>query len=539
MAVKSKWKRIYKVLTLFFSIFLKIYWYKLRKKSDSEWEKLWLEIGKKFRKTLFELEGLLIKIGQILSIRSDLLPHAFISQIQDLTDKVPPSNWDEIKKQLENEWGERLDYHLQSIDQHSIASASIGEVYKGVLKNGTTVAIKVQRPHIQSIIQTDFRTLRIIIWFANHFVPVPKGFIHFTVLFKELKQVIEQELDFQLEMKSLIYFKERYKSSSDIVQIPSVYKDLCTSKILVMEWVEGIRISDEHQINQLPFSKDELAKRLISAFLPQWLEPGLFHADPHPGNILFSSEGKVIMLDLGMVGEISKKDATYFQTLIGSILAKDYKKAVECLYHLEFIQSQDNSRTMEKLMEELVSFDPSQLKESDLLKLKLEMNDLIQALPIQVPTRFVFLGRAVITIEGNLRNLVPEQELIELGKPVFMKWLQSQGNNKWSFLWQWAKSQPLFKIIHSVTDFLQAPKKYEMVKETEQRRLFQFTIIENNKKRCSQFALIGLIGVGYSIVSSHDLLGQLSGGLTILSAVGYGICGIRLKKWMKYMQEGR
>ncbi|MCV9885488.1 ABC1 kinase family protein [Metabacillus halosaccharovorans] len=539
MAVKSKWKRIYKVLTLFFSIFLKIYWYKLRKKSDSEWEKLWLEIGKKFRKTLFELEGLLIKIGQILSIRSDLLPHAFISQIQDLTDKVPPSNWDEIKKQLENEWGESLDYHLQSIDQHSIASASIGEVYKGVLKNGTTVAIKVQRPHIQSIIQTDFRTLRIIIWFADHFVPVPKGFIQFNVLFKELKQVIEQELDFQLEMKSLIYFKERYKSSSDIVQIPSVYKDLCTSKILVMEWVEGIRLSDEHQINQLPFSREELAKRLISVFLPQWLEPGLFHADPHPGNILFSPEGKVIMLDLGMVGEISKKDATNFQTLIGSVLAKDYTKAVECLYHLEFLHSQDNSRTMEKLMAELVSFDPSQLMEADLLKLKLEMNDLIQALPIQVPTRFVFLGRAVVTIEGNLRNLVPDQELLELGKPVFMKWLQSQGSNKWSFLWQWAKSQPLFHIIHSVTDFLQAPKKYEMVKETEQRRLFQFTIIENNKKRCFQLVLIGLIGVGYSIVSSQDLLWQLSGGLTILSAVGYGICGIRLKKWMKYMQEGR
>ena len=534
MAVKSKWKRMYKVLALFFSIFIKIYWFKLRKKPESEWDKLWVEIGKEFRKTLFELEGLLIKIGQILSIRSDLLPESFISQIQDLTDKVPPSDWYEIEKQLEHEWGEKLEFYLRSIEKHSIASASIGEVYRGVLKDGTAVAIKVQRPHIQSIIQTDFRTLKIIIWFADHFVPVPKGFIHFNVLFKELKQVIEQELDFQKEMKTLIYFKDRYQSS-DIVKIPSVYKDLCTSKILVMEWVEGIRITNDDVIDQLPLSREDLAKRLISVFLPQWLEPGLFHADPHPGNILFSSDGKVILLDFGMVGEISKKDATNFQSLLGSILAKDYAKAVECLYHLEFLHSQDNSRAMEKLMEELVSFDPTQLKETDLLALKLEMNDLIQALPIQVPTRFVFLGRAVVTIEGNIRKLAPEQEILELGKPVFMKWLQTQGSTKWSFLWQWAQSQPLFKMIHSATEFLQFPKKYEIVKETEQRRLFHFTLLENNKKHCFQLVLVGLLGIGIGMTSTQDMIWQISGGLTIISAIGYVVCGYRLKKWMKYM----
>lgn len=538
MAVKSKWKRMYKVLSLFFSIFLKIYWYKLSKKPEAEWEKLWIEIGKKFRKTLFELEGLLIKIGQILSIRSDLLPSGFINQIQDLTDKVPPSNWNEIEKQLENEWGEKPAFHLHSIEKHSIASASIGEVYKGVLKDGTAVAIKVQRPHIQSIIQTDFRTLGIIIWFADRFVPVPKGFIHFNVLFKELKQVIEQELDFQKEMKTLLHFKERYQST-DIVKIPSVYTELCTPKILVMEWIEGIRITNEHQIDQLPFSREELAKRLMSVFLPQWLEPGMFHADPHPGNILFSADGKVILLDFGMVGEISKKDATYFQNLIGSLLAKDYPKAVESLYHLEFLHSQTDSGTIERLLAELVSFDPTQLKEADLLALKLEMNDLIQALPIQVPTRFVFLGRSVVTIEGNKRQLAPDHELLELGKPVFMKWLQTQGRNKWSFIWHWAQSQPLFKIIHSATEFLQLPKKYEMLKETEQRRHFQFTMLENNKKHCFQLVLVGLIGIGFGIASSHAIMWKLSCGLTFISAIGYIICGYRLKKWMKYMQEAR
>ncbi len=534
MKTKSKLVRMSKVLTMAFIIFIQIYWFKLRKKSEVEWEQLWGEIGGRFRKTLFELEGLLIKIGQFLSIRSDLLPNAFIRQIQDLTDKVPPSNWNEIQEILETEWGSSLNQHLLSINKEAIASASIGEVYKGVLKDGTVVAIKVQRPHIHSIVQTDFRTLGIIIWFARRFALVPKRFINLTVLFKELKQVIERELDFSKEQKVLLSFKERFKDV-DIVQIPSVYAELSTSKVLVMEWVDGVRLTDRDALNQLKVSRHELAQRLISVFLPQWLEPGTFHADPHPGNVLVSKEGKIILLDFGMVGEISKKDATHFQALIESFLSKNYAKAVESLNHLGFLLAEDESRTMERLVAEFMSFQPSQLKEMDMVALKLEMNDMIRALPIQVPTRFVFLGRAFITIEGILLELVPEEQLIDLGKPVFWEWLNKQGNSRWSFVWQWIRSKPVFKVLHSVTEFLKVPEKLERLKEVEQRRQFQFTIYENNKKRLFQLALLGFVGIGVGIYTSDPLIWKLSVGLSVVSSVGYFVCGYRLTKWMKYM----
>lgn len=192
-----------------------------------------MKIGSRFRKTLFELEGFLIKVGQLLSIRADLLPNGFIRQIQGLTDQVPPSKWEEIKSIVETEWGAPLDKFLLHIEKKAIASASIGEVYKGVLKNGDSVAIKVQRPNNQSIIQTDFRTLSIIIWFAHHFVPMPKGFINLKVLFKELKEVIVQELDFSQEKNNLHQFQEHYKSV-DVVKVPTVYSELCTPKVLVM-----------------------------------------------------------------------------------------------------------------------------------------------------------------------------------------------------------------------------------------------------------------------------------------------------------------
>lgn len=537
MKSKNKLVRVSKVLSLFSIIFLQIYWYKIRKKPKAEWDKLWGRIGERFRKTLFELEGLLIKIGQILSTRADLLPNAFIHQIEDLTDHVPPSDWSDIQAILEKQWGNTFHQHFHLIEKTAIASASIGEVYKGVLKDGTEVAIKVKRPNIDSVIQTDFRILGFIIWFADHLVPIPKGFINFKVLFKELKQVIERELDYSKELETILLFKDRFSDMHD-VQIPSVYSELSTSNVLVMEWLEGIRLTDMEALKHIEVSRKEMAKKLMKLFLPQWLEPGMFHADPHPGNVLVSKEGKIILLDFGMVGEITKKDATYFQGLIESFLSKNYAKAVDCLFNLGFLLPESETRLIERLLAEFISFQPAQLKEMDLLALKMEMNDLIQTLPIQVPTRFVFLGRSFVTIEGIIRNLVPEEDPIEIGKPVFIEWLNKQGN-KWSFVWQWIQSQPIFKLFHSVTDFLNAPQKIEQLKEIEQRRQFQFTIFENQKKQLFQLTLLGFTGIAIGLYTLHPLIWKLSVGISVFSIIAYIISSFKLKKWMKFMHEKR
>ncbi|MFD1705545.1 ABC1 kinase family protein [Siminovitchia sediminis] len=533
----SKFFRMYKVLSMFFIFFLQIYWYKLRRKQEDEWEKLWGSIGKRFRRTLFELEGLLIKVGQMISSRADLLPRPLICEIEDLTDQVPPSDWSEIQEILEKEWGSSHKNFLLSVEKEAIASASIGEVYRGILKDGSKVAIKVQRPHIYSVVQTDFRTLRMVIWFANYFIPIPKGFINLKVLFSELKQVIERELDFTMEKETLLNFQERFKGC-DIVQIPQVYDDLCTSKILVMEWVDGIKITDITAVNQLNITRKELAQRLIKVFLPQWLEPGKFHADPHPGNILVSGEGRIILLDFGMAGEISVMDASAFQSFIESLVAKNYGKAVDCMSSLGFLLPEADTKIIERLLAEWSAFQPSQMTDIDLIAFKRELNDLIQKLPIQVPTRFVFLGRSFIAIEGIVTYLMPGEEIIELGKPVFMEWLVSQGN-KWSFDWQWIQSQPLFKAFYSVTEFLKTPEKLEHLKETEQRRQFQFTIYENQKKQLFQMTLFGLSGIAAGIYLGKPFILNLFIIVSSFSITGYVITSYKLNRWMKYMYQKR
>ncbi len=538
MKNQSKLLRMYKILSMAFMIFIKIYWYKISRKPESEWEKLWGDIGKRFRETLVDLEGLLIKIGQFLSIRGDLLPKTFISQIEDLVDKVPPSKWNEIISILEKEWGSRIEKYFTSIHLEAVASASIGEVYQGVLHDGTKVAVKVQRPNIANIVKADFRSLAIIIWFADHFIPVPKGFINFKVLFQELKHVIQRELDYHKELETLLYFKNRFKEFEG-VKIPEIYPELCTSRVLVMEWVEGRRVTDDRALNELQIKRVDTAKRLLQVFLPQWLEPGIFHADPHPGNVLIDENGNLILLDFGMVGEISKKDAANFQKLIEGIVVKDYVRVVNGLSELGFLLPEADLKSMEKLLADMLSIDFTKIKEMDMFAVKKEMNDIIQTLPIQVPTRFVFLGRSYVTIEGMLLSIAPDEELVDLFKPVLTEWLKTKGSNKWTFLWQWVQSQPLFKIIHSVGEFLDLPNRMEQLKEVEQRRQFRFTVFENYKKQLSYFGLVGVGGILLGLAINQLPIIQVSSGILGVSFIGYLFVNSKQKKWMRFMQERR
>ncbi|TMW70754.1 ABC1 kinase family protein [Alteribacter natronophilus] len=531
MKLKSRPKRMGKVLGLAISIFIQIYWYKWTRKSEAQWTVLWENSGKKVRDTLFELEGLLIKAGQFLSIRADLLPGPFIAQIRDLTDQVPSSEWAAVKNVLEREWGCSVENRLQQVEKKAVASASIGEVYKGLLKNGDEVAVKVRRPGIDSVVETDFRILRILMWMAARFAPVPKGFIDFPLLYGELRQVIEQELDLTSEKETLLSFRERFRESGDVI-IPDVHEELCTDQVIVMEWLDGVKLSDAHALAEAGIESDDLAGRLLDVFLPQWLEPGLFHADPHGGNVLVSESGKIILLDFGMYGEISERDAEAFQSLIGALLAKDYKKAALSLRELGFLQKDANSSVIEDVLAELMSFKPAELKGKDLLAIKLELNRRIQSLPIQVPARFIFLGRSFITIEGTIRSLVPEEELMGLMKPAFINWINSHGNRKWFFLWEWIQSHPFFSPLHLITGFLKTPEKLQLIKENEQRRHFHFTLYENRKKQWFQLFLLSLAGSGAGLYGEHTLLMQISIATAAASGAGLLYTGAKLREWM-------
>lgn len=532
MKYTYKSQRMWRILSFALSVFLRVYWYKLLKKSESEREKLWGRIGQEFRQLLFDLEGLLIKVGQFLSIRADLLPNSFIRQIQDLVDQVPASRWEEIKMVIEKEWGAPIECFMQCIGPKAVASASIGEVYRGKLKDGTEVAVKVQRPAIKSIMVTDFRALSIIIWFADHFAPVPKGFINFKMLFQELKTVIEREVDFKKEMDTVNHFRHRFQSFQGL-SIPKTFPNLSTSQVLVMEWIEGTRITDVEFLERHSINREELAQRLFRIFIPQWLEPGIFHADPHAGNVLVKSDGTIILLDFGMVGEISKKDALNFQELIQAILAKNYRMMVKVLIDLGFFLPSANQKAISPLLKEAFSFDISQLKEMDLFQVKKDLNEIIRSLPIQVPSRFIFLGRSFVTIDGIIKNIKPDQELLDVAKPAFIDWLNSSKQSKWKLVLKWIHSQPVFQIFHSITDLLEAPNRYLEQKQALMKKEQYFTKYENQKKQSFLMGAFGIVGflVGFHI--GDEMIWKVSAGIIGSSLLIYFISNINQRKWLK------
>jgi predicted unusual protein kinase regulating ubiquinone biosynthesis (AarF/ABC1/UbiB family) len=538
MKSNRKLYRMWKVLSFALSVLIQVYWYRFRKRSDIEKEELWGRIGIQFRQTLFELEGLLIKVGQFLSIRADVLPNGFIKQIEDLVDQVPPSPWEDIKKVLEREWNGRIEDKLVSIEPKVVASASIGEVYRGILQDGTKVAVKVQRPTIQSIVGTDFRSLSIVIWFVHHFAPVPKGFINFKLLYKELKQVIERELDFKKEMETANHFRQRFQSTEGL-KIPKMYEELCTSHVLVMEWVDAVRITDTDFLDQHHIDRGGLAQALFRVFIPQWLEAGIFHADPHAGNVLVKLDGTLVLLDFGMVGEISKKDATNFQGLLETILLKNYSQAAEILVELGFLLPDANSKDIESLLAEALSFNIADLKEMDIFAVKKEMNDIVKSLPIQVPTRFIFLGRSFVTIEGILRTVCPTKESLKIMEPAFKDWLNQSNTNKWKLILKWIHSQPVFQIFHSISDLVKTPKQYLELKETQQQREFAFSIYENQKKQVFMLGVLGLLGVFLGAYIKSKLVWEGSAGLICVSLAGYVVCNLRQQKWLNSIRKRR
>ncbi|WP_082087910.1 ABC1 kinase family protein [Domibacillus indicus] len=531
MKTERKLYRMWRILSFALSVVLRVYGYKLMRKSAEQKEELGERIGKQFREMLFELEGPLIKIGQFLSIRADLLPGGFISQIQDLADQVPPSSWKKIKGVLEEEWDRPISDVLQSIEPKAVASASIGEVYRGKLPDGTDVAVKVQRPAIQSIVRTDFQSLAVIIWFARYFAPVPKGFINFSMLYQELKQVVERELDFHNEMNTSFHFQQRFRPLAWL-RIPKVYGELTTSKVMVMEWIEAARVTDTSFLDKHGIDRMETARRLFRLFIPQWLEAGMFHADPHAGNVLIQSDGTLILLDFGMTGSISKTDAANFQRLVETLLLKDHKKAAEVLGDLGFLIPGTDTKVIEKPLAEALAFQINDLKNMDLFAVEKEVNQMVRSLPVQVPVRFVFLGRSFVTVEGMLHTLCPERESIDIMGPAFKEWLLESNLNKWKFIWKWINSQPAFRFFHLIQEVFQAPGQYMELKERLQRDEMVFTSFENQKKHAVTAGIAGLAGIlGGTYIENFIILNAfycLSG----LGAVSYIYVSWKQKKWL-------
>lgn len=275
-----------------------------------------------------ELGPTFIKFAQILSSRPDLLPGKLIKEFEKLQSHVSSFPTQDAVNIIESETGEKVYKLFRDFTDEPVGAASIGQVHRAVLRNGEQVVIKVRRPSIKATVATDIAIIRDLIGRAEGVLEKRFGVIHPMDAVNAFEKSIQKELDYRTESRHIQQFRKIYKHSSKF-HVPKVYPELCTERVLVMEYIDGVPINNIEQIKAWGLKPERIAEKGLDVYLTQIFEHGYFHADPHPGNVLVKKDGTICLIDFGMMGKITQKDKFAFAGLLTSMAQEDARRMAD------------------------------------------------------------------------------------------------------------------------------------------------------------------------------------------------------------------
>ena len=390
-----------------------------------------------FRQTAVKLGVLMIKLGQFLSSRADLLPEEALAAISSLQDEVPPAPFGHVVSVIEEELGKPVEQIFSVLERKATAAASLGQVHKGILATtGEAVAVKVQRPHIDQLVRSDLSTIRFVIWVINRFVDTSE-FIDLRAVYREFKRTVFEEIDYVTEAANAKRFREMFKENPHYY-IPRVYDEYTSRRVLVLEWIDGIKINDYPTLEAQGIDRLEVAKRTVQAYFYQFFEEGFFHADPHPGNIFVKKgqpgEGPLIeFVDFGMVGTLTKSMKKSMKDLFLSFVLRDSKAIVDALARLGFLGEGANMVAIERglglMLDQYFGMTLGEARELDIPEVADEVGNLLYGQPFQLPAQFAFVGRAIGTLVGVATGLAPEFNFVDVATPYARKFLGLDADN--------------------------------------------------------------------------------------------------------------
>ena len=374
------------------------------------------------RRVCEELGPTFIKFGQILSNRSDLLPAELVIQLEKLQDNVPPLPGAISRQVIESELKKPLDELFAWYETEAFASASMAQVHKATLKTGEKVAVKVQRPEIRAIIVEDIRIMYMLAGIFERRIPSLKSFDP-QGLVKNFEESILKELDFIYESVSIQRFARNITEDphDNTTHSPKVYKQYTTGKVLTMEFISGVKVNDSRILESNGYDRKEVAHKLAVTYIKQVFEYGFFHADPHPGNILVLPNGHICFLDFGMMGSILPKDIEILGRLFLAVKSKDVKKIIRALMQMSDTTSIRDLRALEYEINEFVcNYGFNSIHENEMGNVLLQLKDIIVRYDLKVPAHFFLLARSMVTIEGLIRNLDPQIDMLAIAQPYLL-----------------------------------------------------------------------------------------------------------------------
>lgn len=378
----------------------------------SRWERI--------RMAVEELGPTFIKFAQVLSNRPDLLPNELIVEFEKLQSSVPPFEIEIAKNIIETELGKPILEVFQTFQDQPIGSASIGQVHKARLQDGTAVVVKVQRPNVQRQIETDLEILKFIV---NHSEEVLEkyGVTNAMDVILTFERTMQKELDYNNEARNIDQFRTYYKDATDFY-VPKAFKKLTTQKVMVIERIDGCKISDIAQLQEWHINPVEVAEKGMRLYLMQIFEHGYFHADPHPGNILIRPDGTICLIDFGMVGSLMQADKQNFAGIFISMARKDARAMAFYLRRLAVDDEIKDVRQLEydlnDLIEDYASLDVS---ESSMAAMGVRLQKIIYENRLRVPGSIFLILRALAMLEGIGKIIAPDFQTMEFLKPYGIK----------------------------------------------------------------------------------------------------------------------
>src|SRR6266702_4096985 len=419
-----------------------------------------------FRETAIKLGVLMIKLGQLLSSRADLLPEQALAVLISLQDEVPAEPFIHVVSVIEEELGKPIDQIFSYVESKATAAASLGQVHKAVLvSTGEEVAVKVQRPNIDQLVRIDLNSLKFVIRVITRFVNTG-NVIDLKGVYREFERTVYEEIDFVREAANCKRFKEMFKDDQTIY-IPEVYEEYTTRRLLVLEWIDGIKINDYAALEAAGIDRLEVANRTVETYFHQFFDEGFFHADPHPGNIFVKpgtpGNGPIIeFVDFGMVGSLTKSMMKAMKELFLSFLTRDSETMVQALSQLGFIGEGANVSAIERglslLLEQLYGMTLGEVREMDIPEIVDDIGKLLYGEPFQIPAQFTFTGRAISTLVGVSTGLAPDFNFIEVAAPYARKFM---GLNTEDI--RRAMQQLLSQLLETVNTLLKMPHALERI----------------------------------------------------------------------------
>ena len=370
------------------------------------------------RSTLEDLGPTYVKIGQIMSSRVDLLPESYCKELEKLRQNVQELDPALARAVIEQETGKKIDEIYKEFRDKPLGSASIGQAHYAVLKDGTPVVTKVQRPLIADMMRQDFVLLKKL---ASVFNVVMEGAdnaedqLDLLGVIEEFEKVTEEELDCRVEAENTKYFKEHCIEDDTLVTCPEVYDELTTERIFTMSFVDGYSISKRDRLIEDGYDVEDIGRRIVDNYLHQVLDVGTFHADPHQGNIMVM-HGTPCWIDFGMIGRITDADVNIIQSLVIGVLEGDVESIANAVMSMGAASPKTNR---DKLIEDLDVFldryvSVTSLNDLDVSVLFDEICALGEKHHIKMPGKFTMLVRSLGTIEGVIEQLCPELNLFEI-----------------------------------------------------------------------------------------------------------------------------